>query len=402
MHRPQLFAVMPGALMYRVEPSHGLGFAELDVARQVRCLASSAAFTRIPEPQLQALVESIAHAIGRADYHFQRFRMQRQRLDEIRAWAPGDVFFDAAVSTMHYELQALAGAARLLVDQLLSLIAKSHDQRDWEAVPIFRDLVVPGSSEDKPEIHRLRSHRDWFDLLNAYRNTFFHRGWAHGSGHFDSDGRQASEVPEMNALLVPDRASLTGRSRPYDWTYNDKTTVDDVGTGIYQGLNAMLADLCANAWTTAVPPPGRLAHDERPNIMVALPIPITLVIEDLLLAPIFSSRERAMAFVQLAPGLAEMVHAREAELLEVRSNSDLAPTPAISLSFARLTSDHATRTLMICLDPEPCDSGWSEFRSSSAVNVPLDELMRDNIRIASLPVDAPMTVYVWRKPFLIQ
>jgi hypothetical protein len=243
--------MMPGALMYRVEPSNGIAPAELDVTRQVRCLTSSAPFACIPEAQLDALVESIAHTIGRADYHYQRFRVQRRSLDEIRAWAPGDVFFDVAVSAMHYELQALAGAARLLVDELLFLIARCHGQRGWEAVPLLRDPIVSGSPMDISEIHRLRGHRAWFDLLNAYRNAFFHRGWQHGSGHYDSDGRQAAELPRMNALLVPDRASLTTRSRPYDWTYNDKSTVDDVGTGIHQGMIAMVGDLCANEWGTS-------------------------------------------------------------------------------------------------------------------------------------------------------
>lgn len=60
--RPRLFGVMPGALMYRVEPSFVV--AELDVTRQVRCLDSTS-FPAIPEAQLQVLVESIAQTIAR-------------------------------------------------------------------------------------------------------------------------------------------------------------------------------------------------------------------------------------------------------------------------------------------------------------------------------------------------
>jgi hypothetical protein len=256
---------------------------------------------------------------------------------------------------------------------------------------------------DISEIHRLRGHRAWFDLLNAYRNAFFHRGWQHGSGHYDSDGRQAAELPRMNALLVPDRASLTTRSRPYDWTYNDKSTVDDVGTGIHQGMIAMVGDLCANEWGTSVPPPGRIPDHERPNLFVALPVPIMLTIGDCLLVSIFSSREQAMALVRRVPELSAKVDAGDLELVEVRSSPDVSPpTETISLSFARLSADPGTKSLRVLLDPEPQNEEWSQIKATAETDVPLKELIADEIGIVSIPVTAPMTAYIWRTPFLLR
>lgn len=398
--RPRLVGMMPGSLMYRAERSHGPARNELDVMRQVRCLASSASFSGVAEAELQVLLESIAQSIGRAEYHFQRFRVQRGALDELRAWAPGDVFFDDAVYVMHYELQALAGAARLLVDEVLFLIAKRHgtNHLDWKAAQVLRETIVPGSPADRADIHRLRIHRGWFDMLNSYRNAFFHSGWKHGSGHFERDGRQAGEQPGMNALLMPDRAAL--RRPPYEWTYNDRTSIDDVCGGIYKGLITMLGDLCTNEWGTPVPPPGTMTEEQRFNIIVALPSPIIVSTGDCLLAPIFSSRERAMEFTQFVPGLSTAVKTPALELLEVRSSPDVTPPlEMITVSFTRLTSDHGAKLLQVALDPLLNDGAWSH---TAAASVPLEDLLNDKMRIVGIQVPEPMTAYLWRSPFLIQ
>ncbi len=197
------------------------------------------------------------------------FRVQRDSLDEIRAWAPGDVFFDTAVNTMHFELQALTGAAR--APGRRARVCDRNPSRASETgrrVPLIRDLIAPGSAQDRTRNASTSGpSRVVRSSLNAYRNVFFHRGWAHGTGHFDSDGRQAAELPKMNALLVPDRTSLGGRSRPYDWTYNDGTTIDEVANEIHQGMISVVDELCANEWgTAAAPAAGRIPVDEHPEL----------------------------------------------------------------------------------------------------------------------------------------
>lgn len=348
----RIVATMPGCLMYRVESPVRDAPAELDVARQVRCLEASASLTGIPSSQRMPLLMSIAQTIGRANYHFHRFRAQREALDQIRAWAPGDIFYDAAGATMHYELQAMAGASRLLVDEVIFLIERRCQGNGWKASRVMRSPILAGSAMDVPEVHRLRNrHLQWFDLLNAYRNTFFHSGWAHGSGHFD-DGRRAAESPRMNALRVPDRASLSGNSRPYDWTYNDKTTVDDIANDIFNGMVAMVDDLCSSEWGTNVPPPGEMSEQNQPNLMVSVPTPITLVIPDGILVPLFLSHESAMDFVKHVPGLEAKVNDAAVELLRVHSNPDVTPPQeVISLSFRQLDPSLAGRAMHVCFDP---------------------------------------------------
>jgi hypothetical protein len=399
--RPRLLITLPGALMYQVEQQHGFAIGELDVARQVRCLASASPFAGIPTAQRDVLLESITKTIGRANYHFERFRAHRRHLDELRAWAPGEVFFDDAATTMHYELQAMAGAARLLVDELLFIVAIRYGTAAWEPSAVLRKPIAPGSSADRSEIHRLRTHLPWFDVLNAYRNTFFHSGWSHGSGHFDLDGRRAAESPEMNALLVPDRGSLARGNRAYDWTYNDGTTVDDIAECIHGGMIAMVDDMCAKEWATPVPPPGTMASDQFPTVMVSLPVPMVVARGDSLLVPLFSSRERAMDFLRHAPSLSQRIDSGDLELTEVKSNPDVVrDQEVISLSFTHFGPDQAGKTLHVCVDPVPRDGSWSHVDAAGSLEVPVDELLEDKIRIVSIAVEAPTTSYVWRMPLL--
>lgn len=404
---PKLVGLMPGALMYRVEPSHGVTSSEADTTRQLRCLAQSPAFAAVPEAEREILIQSIARTAERVEYHYQRFRSQRQMLDEIRAWAPGDVFWDAAVSCMHYELQAMAGAARVIVDELLFLTARRYrptlsaqEERSWAGATVFRDPVVPGSLTDVPEVHRLCRHRKWFDLLNAYRNMFFHRGWQHGSGHFNEDGRRAAQLPKMNALLVPDQRSLTSRSRPYDWTWHDRTTVDEVASRIHAGLVTLLKEVCTEDWDTGVPQPGTLPDDELPNLIVTLPVPVMLTIGDTAVVPIFSSREKALVMAQRVPDLSRRTDAGAHELIEVRSNADVVGSEAISLSFAGLLPSADVKSLHVCLDPEPTHNDWKRITAAAAAECLLAELIADDLKIVSLPVQSPMIVYMWRTPFL--
>lgn len=207
----------------------------------------------------------------------------------------------------------------------------------------------------------------------------------------------------MNGLLVPDRASLSSRSRPYDWTYNDKTTVEDVCNSIHGGMVSMVGDLCVNEWRTAVPAPGRISDAERPNLFVMLPAPMTVTIGNSLVVPVFSSRERAMSLLSRVPALSLMAKSGELELVEVRSNADVSPAAeTISLSFAQLSEEQGVTLLRVLLDPEPHDDEWSEIRATAAAEVSLGDVIADKIRIVSIPVPDPMVAYVWQAPFLVR
>lgn len=110
-----------------------------------------------------------------------------------------------------------------------------------------------------------------------------------------------------------------------------------------------------------------------------------------------------MALVRRVPELSAKVDTGDFELVEVRSSPDVSPqTEAISLSFAGLSADPETKWLRVLLDPEPQNEEWTQIKATAVTDVPLKELLADKIQIVSIPVSAPMTVYIWRTPFLVK
>lgn len=160
-----------------------------------------------------SLCKTLDYRLERCANHGLRFDSLRSSLEERRRNLPGEVLWDGVVAGFHFELQA-----------------------------------------DVEEVQGLRARAEWFDTLNAYRSSFFHNGWRHGSGHFDADDlRAASKAPSMNALLVPDRSSLRSRSKPHEWTYNDGRTVDSVAETVRAGLDKLLRAIFEGPWRTPEP-----------------------------------------------------------------------------------------------------------------------------------------------------
>ena len=394
--------MMPGAFMYRVESPLGIPSHETDVARQLRMLVDSKVFSAIPQDKREVLIQSVAATLARADYHFQRFLKLRARLDETRAWAPGDVFWDATVSPIHFELQAQAGAARALLDELVYLVAARHtkggkfDKEKWAVWRLYRRPVSPGSPTDVPEVHRMKANVAWFDMLNAYRNKFFHSGWLHGSGHYFRSSRQIWDAPQRNALLVPDQSSLTSSSKPYDWTWNDGTTVDDVARRVHEGAEALVSELCELEWGTPMPKAGTMPKEEHPNLVIILPRPVLLMGRDAYFLPLFSTREKADALLQMLPGLAARARSDQIELIETRSTTDVDGVEAIHFSTQGLSEEPPLDCIRACVDPEPPDGDWGRIDRTLCVDMPLTELLNNKMKFASIEMREPMTIFVWR------
>lgn len=397
---PALVGVMPGVLMFRAEPPLGVPETDTLRTRQLSCLKDSSHLATIPERNRSLLIESLARTLGRAEYHRQRFKQLRSTLDDIRDWAPGEVFWSGLLSCMHYELQGLAGAARLMLDELLLVIALRHDpnltgnqERKWAASNVFNQVSVVGSSLDVPEVHRLRSHQSWFALVNAYRNAFFHAGSQHGSGHYDADAGNVVRNPARNGLLVPDQSSLS--LRPYDWTWNNGTTVDDVANGIYDELVAVVGEICEAEWGTPLPAPGKAP--QSPNLFVTMIKPIAFVAGDRVIIPFFTSREKAESFMRRSK-FTRPSGSQQPELVRIRSSQSVVGEEALSFSVRGLEQTGLKRVL-VYLDPTPRDPFWQAVNAASSAEASIEDVSANDMEIMSMPVDKPMSAYLWRTPF---
>ena len=401
--RPRLFGVMPGALLFRARRPQGVPETETDRGRQLHTAKNSKALVGIPAKQRDVLIGSLVRTVGRAEYHYRRFLELRGALDELRQQVPGDVFWDGMATCMHYEMQALAGAARVFVDELVYLAAARHtpalsgsQAAKWKAKELICTPLSPESKFDVPEVRILRGHVAWFDALNAYRNTFFHSSWEHGTGHYDADGGQASVSPARNALLVPDRGSLTTSSKPSDWTWEDGTTVDDVCERVHTGLETVIGELCEGEWGCPVPAPGSVPKDQRPNVLVTLAKPVVLELPNTIIVPVFSTKEKAEEFVEQVPGLAQQIAHAGHELCRIRSYRNYVDVEAISLTLHGLCPPAGVVKLVVYLDPIPRAKDWSLIDAAARAEIPLEHVMNDEFKMIDVPVTEISTAFVWR------
>ncbi|HVY30065.1 MAG TPA: hypothetical protein VHB79_26085 [Polyangiaceae bacterium] len=392
-----LYATMPGALMYRrcypagVPDTHSIRTAHLSVA------AAGTAFANVPADERAAVFESLSKTFRRSEYHRLRFDSLRREVDARRDGLPGEVFWDEFVETLHFELQAFCGAARMVLDELVYLIARRHGvapkrarRAPWETADLVKKDLPPQCQVLEVELIRKKS--DWFDLLNAYRNSFFHHGWRHGTGHYaPGDIRAAARNPAANALLVPDRTSLVGRSKPHERTYVDGTTVDDVLQRGTEGLHQLLRELCDGPWSAAEPPPGTAPRKEHPNLIVLLATPSLFSFRDCVVIPFFTTAELARAFKIPDPDAVELV--------DIPVSRAVVGKPAISFSLKGLTSDAlppGTRSVKVLIDPIVKGEGAENIECAHAIDVDFQAAIANPTSPMSIPVANLTRLFVWR------
>ena len=320
-------------------------------------------------------------------------------LDARRENLPGEVFWDEFVETLHHEMQAFCGAARMLLDEIVYLVARIHGvpanrarKKPWETSDLMNEPLPRECQVLEMDIARVRLA--WFQLLNAYRNSFFHHGWRHGSGHFAADdARQAATEPAANALIVPDRSSLSRRSRPHEWTYKDGTTTDDVMRLANEGLDGLVKDLCEQAWSIREPQPGTVPRQDQPNMIVGLVIPALVQVHDLVVLPFFTTTEKAEAF--------EFMQATEAELVDVPVSTAVINQAAVSFSLRGL--EHVpfppgVKQIKILVDPVATDEEWKNINCVAAIELLIDEVCKDPIKPINIPVSNIERLFTWRRP----
>jgi hypothetical protein len=257
-------AILPGALMYRRPYPPGIPDPHSARSAHLHAAAAAPAFASIPGDERAALFESLGRSHRRSEYHWLRFLDLLKELPARRDEMPGHVFWDEFVEFVYFEAQAFCGAARAVLDEVVYLIARVHGvppkkaRKDpWETSNLVtaQSLATPCQV---PEVSVLRASASWFGRLNAYRNSFFHHGWRHGTGHFDAGGSRAAAVdPAANALLIPDFESLAGRAKPHEWTYHRSDMLDQSMKDLHEGLDALLRGLCEGRGPPPSPRPGR-------------------------------------------------------------------------------------------------------------------------------------------------
>lgn len=380
--------------MYRRPYPPGIPDAHSGRSAHLHAVAVSPTFAAFPDKEREALFESLTKTLRRSEYHRLRYAALRSALEDRRANLPGQVFWDELVETLHFELQAFCGAARMALDEVVYIAARRHAvppkkarRKPWETADLLKEPVPPECNV--AEVALLRQKVDWFVLLNAYRNSVFHHGWTHGSGHFaKEDLRAAARDPSANALLVPDKASLGGRSKPHERTFNDGTTVDDVMRDAHDGLDEVLRELCEGPWATPEPTPGRVPRAEHPNIFVKLTTPALYVVHNRVLIPFFTTEEAARAFGPPGNGV---------ELLAVPVVTSVVGRNAVTFTLNGLDGkDLPALQINVLVDPVVRDAGWTDIVCTAAIDVDVKEVVSKPTQPISLVVEANLKrLFVW-------
>lgn len=365
---------------------------------QFHVLTDAAALSGIPADELKAVLNSAAKTYTRGAYHEARFVTLRRELDQRRELLPGEVIWDNLIEYVHFELQAFAGACRTLLDELVYIIARRHGasrsrarQAPWHTADLCKkELPVECTV---PEVQAIRNLESWFDTLNAFRNTFFHHGWRHGGGHFSAEDLRAStQSPASNGLLVPDRESLRGRSKPFEWTWTNRTTVDEVALQVRQGTERLLDDILGSAWGTPIPPPGTAPMHERPNVMVVLVRPAFLETPLAVFLPIFSTRELGLAFGEFSNNPA-------VELVDAPTSSLVIGQRAVSITLAGIEHNEmpaGASHIEVVLDPI-ADARWTQVKARLRTKIDLRELIAKGTHTpVSFPIPQVSRVWLWK------
>jgi hypothetical protein len=391
--------------MFQVDAPPGVPDYDTPRSRHALILKKSDTFAHLDPLESGALFDSLCKTVERCAYHGLRFDSLRSALEERRRNLPGEVLWDGVVAGLHFELQAMSGAARVALDELIYVIARRHrvdprraSQEPWAASSLIPRRCRLDRHTNVEEVRELRKRADWFDTLNAYRNSFFHNGWRHGGGHFDADDtRAASKTPSMNALLVPDRSSLRSRSKPHEWTYDEGRTVDSMAETIRNGLDQALRAIFEGPWRTPEPAPGRLPRSEHPNVIVVLVVPAVVETPTALIIPMFSTEDRARQ-CPVFQG------ASQVEVVRTPVSTAVVGQAAVSFSLTGLESSTmpaGIHEIHLVLDPEPQDAEWRRVNAKSHAILKVEDLRSAGFHMPiSLPVTNLEYVFLWRRPLV--
>ncbi len=292
-------------------------------------LIARSALASIPVDELRAVLNSLANTICRATYHRRRFERVVQFCAARRAGL-GPVGYDATAHFAVYEAAGVLGASRSAVDEIMFVSARRAGESAsgasrWEASPaIFasvprdpRATQRAAAYSQSDEVLSLRAERDWFAEMNAYRVAFTHHGWNPSIGAFYPAASPLPEAsdPRYNVMLIPDPASLEGPTtrgrRSNAWTYVQQLRLEDLVVRVHDGLERVVQDIALRVWRMPVPPDGTEPRDRRPNVILHLPRPAFVLVDDRAVWPVFATERDASGFHARVMGSDERIEVRE-------------------------------------------------------------------------------------------
>ena len=133
----------------------------------------------------------------------------------------------------------------------------------------------------------------WFEILNSYRNAFFHHGWLHGNNiNYIGNNKNKFQLSRNNAFLLPDWESIKSNSKPSNWSWENGYQLFDIAKLSLDGLKDLINDLCSNYWSIPVPAPGEISVEEHPNLLLRIVKPLLFKTPQLVI-PIYTSVDLA-------------------------------------------------------------------------------------------------------------
>lgn len=394
---PTLRMIIPDGLLYQIAHPDGVLARDPPRSGNLYAVGKLPIFAHVPEDERRSMTGSAMRTYSRAAYHFERLMSLRRQLDIRRNPLPGEVSWDSMVQFVHFELQAFAGASRTLLDELVYIIARRHRvpptaarHKPWEPSDLIQRAIPKVC--DVEEVRLLRSRSDWFETLNAYRNSFFHHGWIHGNGHFsDEDFRGAARPPASNGLILPDRKSLLGRKKPFEWSWQERKTVDEVAATIRDGMDSLIDELTTKAWAIPNEELGSIPMDQQPNVLVRLVKPALLEAGPYVVVPVFTTRERGLAFKLFA-------EKENLELVDAPVSSAVIAQPAVTFSLSGIENAElvsGATWIDVIVDPglgtAGILNGSAQFRHAMA-----DLVKAGSIQPVSISVSGIQRAWLWQ------
>jgi hypothetical protein len=401
-----LRAMSPGCLWFQLERPEGLPDVDGDRSRMLRQLRLGTGLSALTAEENDALLLSLALTLERAHYHESRFEQIIALLDRRRRETGAFLTFDLFSQYALFEASAALGALRLGVDEVVFITARlrgidpAEIQERWNV----NDVITAGFDKrpefDVSEVRALRSRRNWYDTLNEYRNVLLHRGWR---GPFAAYVPLHSPLPEstdpkQNVMLVPDRASLSGRTRAHQWKYKQAGRLETVVRDAVRGFDDLIDDVAMNSWGGAVPAAGEMPREKTANIIVSYARPALLLLGDDVLVPVFTSRALAEKF----SGYPLNRRSRELDLIEIHPTAMIRQEPAFTFGIPGLgeaLADHPrTGDLVVLVDPLGIAPSVATARNTSNRVAIAELLAKREIEPLSIPQASIGTdrVFVWR------